>query len=220
MTKRRTPPEAAPPPPSTIGELQPDPENRRTHNARNLALVVDALQQVGAARSIVIDEDNIVLAGNGVTTAAAQAGITKLRIIDAGGDELIAVRRSGLTPEQKRQLAMYDNRTGELAEWNVEMLAADLQNGVDFAPFFFDGELAALGVLGDPVTDPQQEYANMPEFQQAAQSAYHTMQVHFKDAAALEAFGHAIGLPVGKTVRYLWFPQQEREDFTKQAYQP
>src|SRR4026208_901931 len=88
--------------PTHIKDLTPDPSNRRTHNPRNIGMVVDALHEVGAARSIVIDEDGVILAGNGVTEAAAEAGITKLRVIDAAGDELIAVRRSGLTAEQKR----------------------------------------------------------------------------------------------------------------------
>jgi len=107
-------------------------------------MVVDALHQVGAARSIVIDEDNVILAGNGVTEAAAEAGITKVRVIDAAGDELIAVRRSGLTDVQKRALAIYDNRTAELAVWNVEQLGADLKNGLDLTAFFFPDELKAL----------------------------------------------------------------------------
>src|ERR1700692_1174461 len=81
--------------PTHIKDLVPDPANRRAHNPRNIGMVVDALHQVGAARSIVIDEDNVILAGNGVTAAAVKAGITKVRVIDAAGDELIAVRRSG-----------------------------------------------------------------------------------------------------------------------------
>src|SRR3972149_4161612 len=118
-----------------IKDLTLDPVNRRSHNPRNSGMMVDALHQVGAARSIVIDEDNVILAGNGVTEAAAEAGITKLRVIEAHGDELIAVRRRGLTAEQKRHLAMADNRTAELATWNTEQLAADLRDGLDLAPF-------------------------------------------------------------------------------------
>ena len=49
----------------------------------------------GAARSIVIDEGNVVLAGNGTTDAAAEAGIAHVRVVEAAGDELIAVRRRG-----------------------------------------------------------------------------------------------------------------------------
>jgi hypothetical protein len=201
-----------------IHDLKPDPANRRSHTPRNLDMITAGLQQVGAARSIVIDEENTILAGNGVTEAAAAAGITKLRVIDAAGDELIAVRRSGLTPEQKRKLAIYDNRTAELAEWNTAQLAADLQNGEDLSAFFFDGELAALGALGAPV-DPQADYADgMPEFTQADQSAFHTLHVHFKDAAAMEEFSKLIGRGITQQVRYLWLPDTARAVFIDKAY--
>lgn len=150
--------------PRHVSDLVPDPENRRKHNARNLGMVVDALQHVGAARSIVIDEDNVILAGNGVTEAAGQAGITKVRVVEAKGDEIIAVRRSGLTAEQKRALAIYDNRAGELAEWNPEQLRADVDAGLDLHPWFSTAELAS--VLPKDVkagrTDPDEVPAERP----------------------------------------------------------
>jgi hypothetical protein len=129
---------------SHIGDLVPDPENRRKHNPRNLGMVVDALHQIGAARSIVIDEDNVILAGNGVTEAAAEAGITKVQVVDVDGSTLVAVRRRGLTPEQKRALAIYDNRTAELAEWNAEQLKADMDAGLSLQPWFSEQEAEAL----------------------------------------------------------------------------
>lgn len=107
-------------------------------------MIVDSLAKVGAARSIVIDEDNIVRAGNGVVAAAGEAGIKKLRIIDTDGTTLIAIRRRNLTPEQKRELAMFDNRAGELAEWNAEQLGADAAAGLALAPYFEENELAKL----------------------------------------------------------------------------
>jgi len=112
-------------------------------------MVVDALQKVGAARSIVIDEHGIILAGNGVTEAAAEAGITKVGVIDAAGDELIAVRRTGLTEDQKRELAIYDNRTGELASWDLEQLQSDKDGGLSLQPFWtVEEELALLAQAG------------------------------------------------------------------------
>lgn len=129
---------------SHIKDLVADPQNRRKHNPRNLGMVVDALHSVGAARSIVIDEDNVVLAGNGVTEAAAEAGITKVQVVDADGSTLVAVRRTGLTPEQKRSLAIYDNRTAELAEWDTEQLQADVDAGLSLQPWFSEDEQAGL----------------------------------------------------------------------------
>jgi len=127
-----------------IKDLIPDQTNRRKHNPRNIGMITDSLNAVGAWRSIAIDENDVVHAGNGVIEAAADAGITKLRIVEAEGDEIIAVRRRGLTDEQKRLAAMYDNRTSELAEWDIEQLKADAVDGLDLKPFFFEGELGSL----------------------------------------------------------------------------
>jgi phage/plasmid-associated DNA primase len=123
-------------------------------------MVVDALHQVGAARSIVIDEENVILAGNGVTEAAAEAGITKVRVVDVAGDELVAVRRTGLTDEQKRRLAMYDNRTAELAEWNVEQLLSDVRADLAMQPWFSDQELAKLLSINPPAEAAPSETLN------------------------------------------------------------
>ena len=87
-------------------------------------MVADALREVGAARSIVIDENGVILAGNATIEAAAEAGIENLQIIDVDGETIVAVRRSGLTEEQKMRLALYDNRTAELADWDADVLAA------------------------------------------------------------------------------------------------
>jgi len=124
-----------------IKDLVPDPKNRRKHTPRNVGMIVDALHKVGAARSIVIDENNEVMAGNATVEAAGEAGITKLKIVDAAGDELVAVRRTGLTTDQKRNLAIYDNRTGELAEWDVDQLLKDVETGIDLSSFFSEKEL-------------------------------------------------------------------------------
>jgi hypothetical protein len=75
---------------TSIKDLTPDPENRRLHDPRNVEMITESLKRVGAARSIAIDEDDVVLAGNGVVAAAKAAGITKVRVIEAQGNEIIA----------------------------------------------------------------------------------------------------------------------------------
>lgn len=129
----------------TLADLAHDPRNLRLHTPRNIGVIADALQEVGAARSIVVDEDLVVLAGNGVIEAAAEVGIEKVRIIDAAGDEIIAVRRRDLTPEQKLRLGAFDNRTAELSGWDVEALARELeQNDTIFDGMFHDEEMVEL----------------------------------------------------------------------------
>jgi ParB-like chromosome segregation protein Spo0J len=138
--------------PKHIADLKPDPRNARKHNPRNIGLIADSLQEVGAARSVVIDENDVILAGNGTIEAAGQAGITKVRVVETDGDEIIAVRRKGLTPEQKQRLALADNRTAELAEWDADVLR-DLQaEGADLSNLWSADELGKL--LDDGEAEP------------------------------------------------------------------
>ena len=144
----------------TIADLKPDVENARQHNPRNIGMIADSLQEVGAARSIVIDEDNIIIAGNGVIEAAAQVGIENVRIIEADGNEIIAVRRSGLTPEQKRRLAYFDNRTAELATWDAGQIVRDLEAEINLSGIWSPQEFEdlvgdALKGFGDEPPEPQ-----------------------------------------------------------------
>ncbi len=105
-----------------IGDLKPDNMNARRHNERGIGLIVNSLQEIGAARSIVIDEDGKVLAGNGVVDAAGMAGIERVKVVEADGNEIVAVRRKGLTGDQKKRLALFDNRASDLSEFDPAIL--------------------------------------------------------------------------------------------------
>ena len=132
---------ATAPPALTIADLKSDLTNRRLHTPRGAKMLQESIEQVGAARSIVIDEDNEILAGNGVAEAAVEAGLTKLQIIETDGKTLVAVRRIGLSPEEKRALAIYDNRTGELSKWDADQLMDDRLHKLPLRPFFDEAEL-------------------------------------------------------------------------------
>ncbi len=107
-------------------------------------MIEAALREVGAARSIVVDEDGVILAGNATMEAAAAAGIERVHVVDVDGETIVAVRRSGLTPEQKIKLALFDNRTAELADWDPAILQFLAEDGVDLAAFWRDDELAEV----------------------------------------------------------------------------
>jgi len=128
----------------TIADLQFDIENSRRRTERSSSMLMDSLQEVGAARSIVIDEKGVILAGNGTIEAAGQVGIQKVQVIDVDGETIVAVRRKGLTKEQKKRLAYFDNRTGELADWNLEQIKADLEAGIDLKGFWREDELGEM----------------------------------------------------------------------------
>ena len=130
---------------TSINDLQNDPKNARKRTDRSAKLIKQSLEQYGAARSIVIDENNRILAGNGTIAGAKAAGIKNLKIIEANGDEIIAVKRSNLTEDQKVGLAIADNRTGDLSEWDIDMLE-QLSKEHDLNDFFDSEDLEKLGV--------------------------------------------------------------------------
>jgi hypothetical protein len=142
----------------SISALIQDPKNARKRTAQSKHLIQESLNRYGAARSIVIDETDRILAGNGTIEGAKAAGISKLRIIETDGNEIIAVRRTGLSEHEKVGLALADNRTSDLSEWDAEMLH-NLSQEQDIAPWFSEDDIAAL--LGktddfdpdDPTTD-------------------------------------------------------------------
>jgi site-specific DNA-methyltransferase (adenine-specific) len=143
---------------ASINDLKSDHKNARRRTDRSSDLIKESLQRYGAARSIVIDEENRILAGNGTIDGAKAAGIRRVRIIESEGDEVIAVRRTGLSEEQKVGLALADNRTADLSEWDLEMLHR-LSEEHELDPWFDQDDLDELlnVVEVDPVegnTDP------------------------------------------------------------------
>lgn len=146
---------------TSIKDLKSDHKNARKRTDRSAELIKESLQRYGAARSIVIDEDNRILAGNGTIEGAKEAGINRIRVIETDGDEVIAVRRTGLTEEQKVGLALADNRTADLSEWDQEMLNR-LGEQHDISLFFSQDDLD--GILDTDVEQlPPEDFAEVDD---------------------------------------------------------
>ena len=79
---------------TTISDLKFDDKNFNEHTEFGMSLLEKSLHDYGAGRSILIDKDNNIIAGNGIVEAAAQAGIEKVRIVETKGDEIVAVKRT------------------------------------------------------------------------------------------------------------------------------
>jgi len=128
---------------TSINSLHSDHKNARKRTDRSASLIKESIGRYGAARSIVIDEDNRILAGNGTIEGAKAAGIKNVRIIETDGTEVIAVKRTGLTEDEKIGLALADNRTSDLSEWDQEMLRR-LSEEHDISPWFDQDDLDEL----------------------------------------------------------------------------
>ena len=151
---------------TSINDLQNDHKNARKRTDRSSKLIKESLQKFGAARSIVIDENNRILAGNGTIAGAKAAGIKNLKVIETDGKEIIAVKRTGLSEDEKVGLALADNRSSDLSEWDLNMLE-ELSQEHDLNPWFDNDDLKEL--LGETevlpaegLTDPD-DIPEVPE---------------------------------------------------------
>ena len=121
----------------------PDERNARRRTDRSSALIKESLQRYGTARSVVIDENNMLIAGHGTVEGAKALVIKNVRVIETDGSELIAVRRTNWSEDQKIGANLADNRTSDLSEWDQEMLHR-LSEDHDLSPWFEEGDLAEL----------------------------------------------------------------------------
>jgi DNA modification methylase len=140
-----------------IGTIKPHPKNARTHPAKQIRRLVESFHQFGFTSPLLIDENNVILAGHARWQAAKEAG---LKIIP-----VIVLR--GLSEGKKRAYVLADNKIAELAGYDRLALATELEelssllaeDDLDlsltgFEPAEIDNLLAELA---DTETDPADE---------------------------------------------------------------
>lgn len=126
-----------------LDTLSFDPENARRRTQRSAQMIRDSLCNYGVGRSIAIDEQDQLLAGEGTVRAALENGITDVLIVEPPPGTLVAVRMTGLTKEQKAGYALADNRSSDLSVFDGATLQ-ELSNNLDLSQFWDDQELATL----------------------------------------------------------------------------
>ena len=113
---------------SSIKDLKFDDKNFNKHTEFGMSLLEKSLKENGAGRSILIDKDNNIIAGNGIIEAAGQAGFDKIKIVETTGDEIVAVKRTDLSlnSEKGRVMALADNATASAdLEWDEDNLKTE-----------------------------------------------------------------------------------------------
>ena len=96
-----------------ISDLKFDDKNFNKHTEYGMSLLEKSLRELGAGRSILLDKDNNIIAGNGIVEAAGSVGLEDVKIVETTGDEIVAVKRTDMTIDSKegREMALADNAT-------------------------------------------------------------------------------------------------------------
>jgi len=140
-----------------INDINPYERNPRINDGA-VDAVAESLRQFGFRQPIVVDADGVIIAGHTRWKAAQKLGLAKVPVHVA----------TDLTPEQVRAYRIADNKTGELAEWDLEILPIELnelrEGGFDMEVLAFDDEdLAKLLNDAEGVTEGLTDPDSVPE---------------------------------------------------------
>ena len=136
-----------------IQELAQDRHNFNRGSEEGQQLMERSFKELGAGRSILLDRNGNIIAGNKSQKAAIAAGIKRVRVVETTGDELVAVKRTDVDIDsaEGRKMAYLDNLTTQVnLTWDqteLEAVQADVE-GFDIADFGID--------LGFPTGDPDE----------------------------------------------------------------
>jgi DNA modification methylase len=98
-----------------ISDLRPNPRNARVHSDKQLHQIMASIQEFGFNNPVLIDKDNLILAGHGRVEAARRLAMETVPVL----------RIEDLTDAQKRMFALADNKIALNASWDMEMLRQD-----------------------------------------------------------------------------------------------
>ncbi len=100
-----------------VDRLKPYAKNARTHSAEQVEKIAASIATYGFNAPILVDSDDGIIAGHGRFAAAKTLGLEQVPVIIL----------DHLTEKQRRAYILADNRLAELAGWDVNLLAEELE---------------------------------------------------------------------------------------------
>lgn len=102
----------------SIENLVPYEKNAKIHNEEQLEKIGKSIQEFGFVNPCLIDKDYNIIAGHGRVMAAKKIGMKAVPCVFI----------EGMSEEQRRAYIIADNRLGELADWDMEMVNMELKD--------------------------------------------------------------------------------------------
>lgn len=108
-----------------MSELVQDNRNLNKGTEKGKELIGKSLRQFGAGRSVLIDKNNRIIAGNKTHENAVELGMDDVIVVETDGSKLVAVKRTDIDLDTKkgREMALADNATVKVdLEWDTDTL--------------------------------------------------------------------------------------------------
>lgn len=145
--------------PAKITDLILDDRNANQGTAEGSELLGQSLERFGAGRSVLLDKNGRVIAGNKTTAKFGQLGLENVVIVPTDGNTLVAVQRTDIDLDSPdgRAMAIADNRVSEVnLSWDTEALQS-LSEDVDLGEWFTPEDMAGWDVDLDDLEPPSDE---------------------------------------------------------------
>ena len=115
-----------------INNIKPYKKNPRK-NEKAIPYVMESIKQFGFKNPVILDKDNVIVAGHTRIESAKRLGITEIPCIYA----------DDLTDEQIKAFRLADNKVAEIADWDIDLLDPELDDilNIDMTDFGFDLDL-------------------------------------------------------------------------------
>ena len=110
---------------TSVEQLIPDNKNFNKGTEYGQHLIEESLRKFGAGRSILLDKNNRIIAGNKTIENAAIVGLENVIIVETDGNQIVAVKRKDidLDSAKGRELALADNATSKAnLAWDMDII--------------------------------------------------------------------------------------------------
>jgi len=127
-----------------IEEVKPYKNNPR-NNDDAVEATANSIREFGWQQPIVVDKDGVIIVGHTRLKAAKKLKMEQVPVTVA----------ENLTDEQVKAYRLADNKTGELAEWDVDMLGDELNDilNIDMEDFGFINSIEDIEPIDDDEMD-------------------------------------------------------------------
>ena len=141
----------------TLEKLVPYVNNAKIHGEKQLTMIASSIREFGFLSPVLIDRDFNIIAGHGRVMAAK-----KLEM-----ESVPCVFVEGLSEAQRKAYILADNRLGELADWDMDIVNMELEalDDMDFDVSLTGFEMPEAFEPSGDIEDTESDFDDIEKFE-------------------------------------------------------
>lgn len=132
-----------------IDKLIPYVNNAKQHSDDQVIRIASSIREFGFVNPVLIDKEYNIIAGHGRVMAAKRLNMTEVPCLFV----------EGLSEAQRKAYILADNRLGELADWDMDLVTSELEMlqemdfNIDLTGFELPEQIEETNVVEDEIPD-------------------------------------------------------------------